>query len=202
MNECAIATLPNNTLVMNARNYIGQANFTVKRAIMWSHDEGDSCEHLQAALHFVFATMTRHGLIGSGLVLHVWLCAMHVGIGPYLNPDLPDPVVQGSMVAGDYTPVILGVGKPLFFTNAHMEFDRANNTLMMSMSGGLHWQEVFQIQNGCSEYTGLVQFKDGKIGAGFDDGGPFPPNYLPKQGQCKKPATNETFVLLELSRRN
>jgi hypothetical protein len=44
MNECAIAALPNNTLVMNARNYIGQHNFTVKRAIMWSHDEGDSCE--------------------------------------------------------------------------------------------------------------------------------------------------------------
>jgi hypothetical protein len=88
------------------------------------------------------------------------------------------------MVAGDNTPASLGVGKPLFFTNAHTELDRgvenvplfvpvviipaanrrcssfspikklkqgaffsaANDTLMMSTSGGLHWDEVFQIQ--------------------------------------------------------
>ena len=43
---------------------------------------------------------------------------------PYFNPDLPDPIVQGSMVAGDHTPASLGVGKPLFFTNAHTELDR------------------------------------------------------------------------------
>merc|ERR1712060_583875 len=39
MNECALAVLPNNTLVMNARNYVGMKDFSVKRAIMWSHDE-------------------------------------------------------------------------------------------------------------------------------------------------------------------
>jgi hypothetical protein len=202
MNECAIATLPNNTLVMNARNYVGQADFTVKRAIMWSHDEGDSCEwhldrHVQKQpLRFVCAAMSHW------LQSRVLLAPRVIGIGPYLNPDLPDPVVQGSMVAGDHTPASLGVGEPLFFTNAHTELDRANDTLMMSTSGGLHWEEVFQIQHGCSEYTGLVQFKDGRIGAGFDDGGPFPSNYQPMRAQCKVPATNETFVLLELSRRN
>ena len=102
---------------MNARNYIGQKDFSVKRAIMWSHDEGDT-----------------------------W-------IGPYLNPDLPDPIVQGSMIAGDCTPVGLGVGKPLFFTNAHTTLDRANDTLMMSTSGGATWEKVLQIQHGCSEYV-------------------------------------------------
>eukprot|EP01047_Picozoa_sp_COSAG01_P047512 COSAG01_NODE_4546_length_4932_cov_10.841092_1_plen_595_part_10 len=137
MNECAIATLPNGTLVMNARNYIGQKSFSVRRAIMWSHDEGNS-----------------------------W-------IGPYLNGDLPDPIVQGSMIAGSATPPSLGIGQPLFFTNAHTELDRANDTLMMSTDGGARWLKVFQVQYGCSEYTGLVQFKDGRIGAGFDDGGPF-----------------------------
>ena len=71
---------------------------------------------------------------------------------------------------------------------------------MMSTSGGLHWEEVFQIQHGCSEYTGLVQFKDGRIGAGFDDGGAFPPGYQPRRNQCKGQTTNETFVLLELSK--
>jgi hypothetical protein len=40
-----------------------------------------------------------------------------------------------------------------------------------------HESGVFLTQHGCSEYTGLVQFKDGRIGAGFDDGGPFPPHY-------------------------
>ena len=73
MNECAIATLPNNTLVMNARNYVGQADFTVKRAIMWSHDEGDSCEwhldrHVQKQpLRFVCVQC----LTGSSLVFYL-----------------------------------------------------------------------------------------------------------------------------------
>ena len=51
-------------------------------------------------------------------------------------------------------------------------------------------------------YTGLVQFKDGKIGAGFDDGGPFPPNYPVGKGAavCKGQTANETFVLIELSK--
>ena len=153
------------------------------------------------------------------------LCAAHSEgkswTAPYLNPDLPDPIVQGSMIAGDHTPPSLGVGEPLFFTNAHTELDRANDTyvrqppgrsfaerltgsfahrLMMSTSGGLHWEEVFQIQHGCSEYTGLVQFQDGRIGAGFDDGGAFPPGYQPRRNQCKGQTTNETFVLLELSK--
>ena len=72
MNECAIATLPNNTLVMNARNYVGQANFTVKRAIMWSHDEGDSCEwHDCASRRCVSCVL--HGLTGSDLVFYLRL---------------------------------------------------------------------------------------------------------------------------------
>ena len=163
MNECAIASLPNGTVVMNARNYLGQANHSVKRALMWSHDEGVS-----------------------------WSA-------PYLNPDLPDPIVQGSMVAGSHTPLGLGVGQPLFFTNAHSEWDRANDTLMMSTTGGATWQPLLRLQHGCSEYTGLVQFKDGRIGAGFDDGGPFPAGYKPGRNQCKMMTNNETFVLVELT---
>ena len=67
------------------------------------------------------------------------LCAIHSEgkswIGPYLNPDLPDPIVQGSMIAGDHTPPSLGVGKPLFFTNAHTELDRANDTYVRQPPG-------------------------------------------------------------------
>ena len=164
MNECAIATLPNGTLVMNARNYIGQKSFSVRRAIMWSNDEGTHWSD------------------------------------PYLSSDLPDPIVQGSMIAGSATPPSLGVGQPLFFTNAHTELDRANDTLMMSTDGGARWEKVFQVQHGCSEYTGLVQFMDGKIGAGFDDGGPFTEGYQPRRAECKSRRTNETFVLIELTK--
>ena len=119
---------------------------------------------------------------------------------PYLNPDLPDPIVQGSMVSGANTPASLGVGQPLFFTNAHTELDRANDTLMMSTSGGESWEPLLQIQHGCSEYTGLVQFKDGRIGAGFDDRGPFGAGYKPGQNECKMRTNNETFVLVELAK--
>ena len=38
--ECAIAELANGTLVLNARNYVGQAQQTVHRSIAWSHDGG------------------------------------------------------------------------------------------------------------------------------------------------------------------
>ena len=67
------------------------------------------------------------------------LCAAHSEgkswTAPYLNPDLPDPIVQGSMIAGDHTPPSLGVGKPLFFTNAHTELDRANDTYVRQPPG-------------------------------------------------------------------
>ena len=42
MTECSLAALPNNTLVMNARDYIGQLQHTVHRATLWSQDEGES----------------------------------------------------------------------------------------------------------------------------------------------------------------
>ena len=40
MSECAIAQLTNGTVVMNARDYLGQRNYSVNRAIMWSDSEG------------------------------------------------------------------------------------------------------------------------------------------------------------------
>ena len=39
-----------------------------------------------------------------------------------------------------------------------------------------------------------------KIGAGFDDGGPFAEGYEPRRNQCKMRTNNETFALIELSK--
>ena len=79
--ECAIAELPNGTVVLNARNYVNQSQQKVHRSIAWSHDGARS-----------FSAV-------------------------YFAPDLPDPVVEGSMILGNATPRSLGVGQPLFFTN-------------------------------------------------------------------------------------
>lgn len=40
--ECALSELPNGTLVMNARNYIGKDKRTGGRAILYSHDGGET----------------------------------------------------------------------------------------------------------------------------------------------------------------
>ena len=40
--ECAIAELPNGTIVLNARDYVNQSAQTVHRAIAWSDDGGRS----------------------------------------------------------------------------------------------------------------------------------------------------------------
>lgn len=40
--ECAIAELSNGTVVLNARNYVGQQNHTAHRSIAWSDDGGRS----------------------------------------------------------------------------------------------------------------------------------------------------------------
>jgi hypothetical protein len=40
--ECAIAELPNGTIVLNARDYVNQSAHTVHRSIAWSHDGGRS----------------------------------------------------------------------------------------------------------------------------------------------------------------
>ena len=42
MTECSLAVLPNNTMVLNARDYMGQLWHTVHRATMWSSDEGET----------------------------------------------------------------------------------------------------------------------------------------------------------------
>ena len=44
MTECSLAALPNNTVVLNARDYMGQLAHTVHRATMWSSDEGASTQ--------------------------------------------------------------------------------------------------------------------------------------------------------------
>jgi sialidase-1 len=163
-NECSFAQLENRTLVMNSRNYIGQQTHSVKRAIMWSSDQG--------------ASWTE----------------------PYFNPDLPDPICEGDMVLGSHTPPTLGVGQPLLFTHPQSNLDRANGTLLMSITGGARWTPLLTYQNGCHSYSQMVQFKDGKLGIVFDDGGEFPPNYDPAHGQCKGITSNQTYVLVELSK--
>ena len=52
MTECSLAVLPNNTMVLNARDYMGQKTHTVHRATMWSPDEGAviSCTHQHSLL--------------------------------------------------------------------------------------------------------------------------------------------------------
>merc|ERR1712203_28679 len=109
---------------------------------------------------------------------------------PYFNPDLPDPIVQGSMILGSRTPARLGVGQPLFFTHPQSAVDRANNSLLMSTDGGARWTNLLQVHHGCSEYSGVVQFSDGKVGSGFDDGGLFGEGYKPPA--CKPRTNNES----------
>jgi sialidase-1 len=44
-NECAVAELANGTLVLNSRDYLGQAAHTTHRAISWSNDGGETLSH-------------------------------------------------------------------------------------------------------------------------------------------------------------
>ena len=68
----------------------------------------------------------------------------------------------------------------------------------MSRTGGQSWERLLQVaQDECSQYTGFVQFDDGKLGVGFDDGGPIPVGWRP--GDCKSDPDNESFVLVGLA---
>ena len=104
---------------------------------------------------------------------------------PYFNPARPSPICEGDMILGSHTPPSLGVGQPLLFTHPQSSLDRANGTLLISTTGGARWTPLLTYQNGCHSYSQMVQFKDGKLGIVFDDGGEFPPNYNPAHGQCK-----------------
>ena len=117
---------------------------------------------------------------------------------PYFNPDLPSPICEGDMILGVHTPTSLGVVQPLLFTHPHSALDRANGTLLMSTTGGARWTPLLTYQHGCHSYSQIVQFKDGKLGIVFDDGGEFPPGYNAASGQCKGITSNQTFVLVEL----
>ena len=162
------ASTAQNTLVMTARNYLGQLQHTVHRAIMWSDTQGDN-----------------------------WTA-------PYFCPDLPSPVENGDIILGANTPKSLGIGQPLFLSHPHSEYDRANGTLLMSTDGGARWKQLIRYQPGCHASSGVVQFKDGRLGVLFDDGGPFPKGYNALKGDCKdkvqqEVGMNESFVLIELS---
>ena len=133
----------------------------------------------------------------------------------YFAPTLPDPVVEGSMIFGRYTPPELGVGLPLFFTNPASESAREvrapitvlngqqgvgdlmchtqDITLKMSVDGAAHWSTVRLVQKGCGMYSSVVQFPDGTLGVQWDDahGGPISHAGL----------ANETFVRLRLAKR-
>jgi hypothetical protein len=103
-------------------------------------------------------------------------------------------------VLGSHTPPSLGIGQPLLFTHPQSALDRANGTLLMSTTAGARWTPLLKYQNGCHSYSQMVQFKDGKLGIVFDDGGEFPPHYNPVHGQCKGITSNQTYVLVELSK--
>ena len=117
---------------------------------------------------------------------------------PYFNPDLPSPICEGDMILGAHTPAGLGVEQPLFFTHPQSALDRANGTLLMSTTGGARWTPLLTYQHGCHSYSQVVQFRDGKLGIVFDDGGDFPAGYDASRGQCKGITSNQTFVLVEL----
>lgn len=104
------------------------------------------------------------------------------------------------MITAEHTPSSLGVGQPLLFTHPQSALDRANGTLLMSTTGGARWNPLLTYQHGCHSYSQMVQFNDGKLGIVFDDGGPFPASYDPQRGQCKGITSNQTFVLVELSK--
>ena len=65
-------------------------------------------------------------------------------------------------------------------------------------------EQLIRYQPGCHASSGVVQFKDGRLGVLFDDGGPFPKGYNALKGDCKdkvqqEVGMNESFVLIELS---
>ena len=45
-NECAVAELANGTIVVNSRDYLGQASHTTHRAMSWSNDGGETLSHV------------------------------------------------------------------------------------------------------------------------------------------------------------
>lgn len=155
--ECAVAELPNGTVVLNARDYINQTKQTVHRSIAWSHDGARNFSPV------------------------------------YFAPTLPDPVVEGSMIFGQFTNNSLGVGKPLFFTNPASEVARRDITLKMSTDGAATWSRVHLVQEGFGMYSSVVQFPDGTLGVQWDDGHDGPISHAG--------LANETFVRLALSKR-
>lgn len=155
--ECAIAELPNGTVVLNARDYINQSSKTVHRSIAWSNDGARTFSPV------------------------------------YFARTLPDPVVEGSMIFGEFTPDSLGVGRPLFFTNPASEIARQDITLKMSSDGAATWSEVHLVQKGCGMYSSVVQFPDGTLGVQWDDAHNGPISHAG--------LANETFVRLNLSNR-
>ena len=67
---------------------------------------------------------------------------------------------RGAMVFGEHTPVALGVGQPLLFTNPASEVAREDITLKMSQDGAASWSTVHLVQKGCGMYSSVLQFPE------------------------------------------
>ena len=61
------------------------------------------------------------------------------------------------MVAGDHTPASLGVGKPLFFTNAHTELDRGVENVPLFVPVVI----VPAANRRCSSFSPMKKLKEG-----------------------------------------
>jgi|EP01047_Picozoa_sp_COSAG01_P030297 hypothetical protein len=226
MTECSLAALPNDTLVLNARDYKGQKVHAVHRATMWSSDEGvcpprTLCAVLQLLLRVRVEIMGLQniGIVGKSQSVLVMinpiiftrtrtLVGGCIIVGetwgpPLYNPGLPSPVENGDMILGARTPPSLGLDQPLLLTHPNSEYDRANGTLLISTTAGRSWEALLQYSHGCHASSQLVQFSDGTVGVLFDDGGPFPRGYDAMKGDCKDKiqqivGMNETMVRIKL----
>ena len=86
-----------------------------------------------------------------------------------MDTDIPDPVCQGSVIAGS------AAGKngfcPLYLANSSDKKERRNLTLRTSGDGGKTWQIKKVIEEGFSAYSDLALLDDRHLACFFEAGG-------------------------------
>ena len=182
-NEAAVAELADGTVVVNSRNYLGVSHYTAKDGVP-IYPYGSSASAFNHSVHRGLSFSSDGGSSFGNT---------------YFAPDLVDPVCEGAMLAGWDTPHGLGVvgNASLFFTNNPVWYARANLTLSVSVDGGCRWSHVARVATGNTEYSSIVQFRDGALGVAFDDGSGVecPPSQPYHCAKC----VNETFKLIRLA---
>lgn len=92
-------------------------------------------------------------------------------IQPFNHPDLIEPICQASLLAVPDSRYPNGI---LFFSNPPDSLHRINLTVKASIDAGKSWPYKYQLFNGPSAYSDLVELQPGWLGCLFECGGVWP----------------------------